>query len=69
MPGLATEWMLKGGPKGAGPKVWAGVSVTKPTGARIRTLKQVRAAICFVSLEPILKPIDVTGWFTHIPAN
>jgi hypothetical protein len=39
------------------------VSVTSPQNARIRTLKEVRVAIPFVSLEPILKPVDVARWF------
>jgi protein gp37 len=48
------------------PNVWAGVSVTSPQDARVRALKQVRAALRFASLEPILKPVDVAGWFPGV---
>ena len=57
---LPPDWGLRGYPN-----VWMGISVENQKMAEIRIprLLQVSAAIRFLSVEPLLGPVDLTPWF------
>jgi len=43
--------------------VWVGTSITKPQDQRMRHLLRTRAAVRFVSYEPVLGRVDWRPWF------
>jgi protein gp37 len=58
-------------PPGAGvalPNVWLGVSVEDQARAELRipALLSTRAAVRFISAEPLLGPLDLQSWFKHV---
>lgn len=50
------------------PNVWLGVSVEDETRAQLRipALLETRAAVRFISAEPLLGPLDLTPWFKRV---
>lgn len=44
------------------PNVWAGVSVTSAQDQRLRYLMETRAAVRFISYEPVLGPVDLSPY-------
>lgn len=50
------------------PNVWLGVSVEDQSRAELRipALLETRAAVRFISAEPLLGPLDLSGWFKRV---
>ncbi len=48
------------------PNVWAGTSVTSAQDQRLRSLLRTRAAVRFISYEPILGPFDLSPYLGEL---
>lgn len=59
---LPPDW----GGGGGYPNVWLGISVEdqKAADARIPLLTEIPAAVRFLSIEPLLGPVDLSAWFS-----
>ena len=66
-PGLMADWAEK---YGWPDHVWAGTSVeNQKYASRLDVLARVPAKVRFVSVEPLLGPVDLTGWLENDQAS
>jgi len=65
--GEIAEWFLAHPMEWPLPNVWVGVTAENQAAAdeRIPLLLQAPAAVRFVSVEPMLGPVDLTPWLSH----